>query len=218
MRKIQNKHTTDTLNRMHKEASSQGFEIIKGLSKGIFRKLRPEDMEDAYLPISRGQGEFVYNLLLERNIKHMVEFGTSFGISTLYLGAAAEQTGGKVITTELLASKCRIAEQNFREAGLEDFIELREGDALETLSKDLPEEIEFLLLDGWNDLYLPLLELLEPKLKRGCLIYTDNVNFQSTRPFMSYLNGNPQKYQRAPIQDGEGGAELTVFLGQPVLQ
>ncbi|MEM6804217.1 MAG: class I SAM-dependent methyltransferase [Bacteroidota bacterium] len=218
MRTIQNKQITDTLARMHKEASSQGFEIIKGLSKGIFRKLRPEDMEDAYLPISRRQGEFLYDILVERDIKHMVEFGTSFGISTLYLGAAAKQTGGKVITTELLASKCRIAEQNFQEAGLEDVIDVREGDALQTLSRDLPDEIEFLLLDGWNDLYLPLLEQLEPKLKRGCLIYTDNVNFQSTRPFMSYLKGHPEIYQRAPIQDGEGGAELTVFLGQPVLQ
>jgi len=201
-----------TLNRMHKEANSEGFTIARGLAKSVFRKLQPEDLKDAYIAISSGQGHFIYNLLRQRNAKHIVEFGTSFGISTLYLGAAAKATGGKVITTELLPEKCRIAEQNFEEAGLEKYIELLEGDALKTL-EDIPAGIDFLLLDGWNDLYLPLLKILEPKFKKGTLIYTDNASFASAKPFLNYIRSRSDLYRTQRLQDEKGGSELTEFIG-----
>ena len=212
MQQITNNTIINTLNRLHNEASSQGFTILKGLSKGIFRKLKPEDMEEAYIAISRQQGQFLFDLLVQNNAKHIVEFGTSFGISTIYLGAAAERTNGKVITTELLASKCKIANQNFKQAGLENIIELREGDAMETL-KNINDGIDFLLLDGWNDLYLPLLQLLEPKFKKGTLIYTDNASFKSAKPFLNYIQANSQKYKSVRLKDDKGGSELTEFLG-----
>jgi len=149
--------------------------------------------------------------LLERQTKNIVEFGTSFGVSTLYLAAAARKNGGKVITTELLAEKCTVAQQNFREAGLENYIELRQGDALKTL-KDLDDKIDFLLLDGWNDLYLPLLLLLEPHFKKGTLIYTDNANFRSAKPFLNYIYEHPEKYKSQRLADDKGGAELTTVV------
>lgn len=210
--KITDHRTLNTLNRMHSEASRQGFTIMKGLAKGIFRPLTPEDMKDAYIALSREQGEYVYDLLLQRDAKHIVEFGTSFGISTLYLGAAARETGGKAITTELLPEKCRVAQQNFEEAGLENWIELREGDALETL-KDVDEGIDFLLMDGWNDLYLPLIKILEPKFKKGTLIYTDNASFPSAKPFLNYITSNPLKYKTMRIGESKGGSELSEFIG-----
>jgi len=211
--RIADPQINQTLARMHREASSEGFAIMKGMVKGALRmRLKPIDMGKAYLAISQGQGEYVYRLLRERNAKHIVEFGTSFGISTMYLGAAAKATGGKVITTELLAEKCRVAQQNFEEAGLQDWIELREGDALKTL-RDIPDGIDFLLLDGWNDLYLPLLKLLEPKFKKGTLIYTDNASFSSARPFLKYIKSNPDKYKTQRLQDAKGGSELTEVIG-----
>ena len=209
--KITDQQINQTLNRLHAEASSQGFTLLKGLSKGIFRKLRPEDMKDAYIAISRNQGQFLYDLLIQKQAKHIVEFGTSFGISTLYLAAAAKATGGKVITSELLAEKCRIAADNFKEAGLSHWIDLREGDALKTL-KDVEDGIDFLLLDGWNDLYLPLLKILEPKFKKGTLIYTDNASFPSAKPFLNHLKAHPDKYQTERLQDDKGGSELTKYM------
>lgn len=200
-----------TLVRMHQEANSQGLILMKGLAKGIFRNLRPEDMEEAYIAISANQGQYIYDLLVKQNAQHIVEFGTSFGISTLYLAAAAEATGGQVITTELLSSKCDIAQQNFDEAGLSHRIDLREGDALETL-KDVEPGIDFLLLDGWNDLYLPLLKLLEPKFKKGTLIYTDNASFASAKPLLNYFAANPDRYQSRRLKDDKGGSELTEVL------
>ncbi len=186
MNQITDNQVIQTLNRVHQEASSQGFTILKGLTKGIFRKLKPEDMETAYIGVSRKQGEYLYDLLMQQKAKHIVEFGTSFGISTLYIAAAAKENGGRVITTELLPSKCQKALENFQEANLEDIIDLREGDAMETL-KDVEGGIDFLLMDGWNDLYLPLLKMLEPKFKNGTLIYTDNAAFPSARPYLKYI-------------------------------
>ncbi len=211
MLQIANQKVQSTLNRMHGEASREGLTIAKGLTKGIFRKLKPLDMSEAYLAISSGQGRFLYDLLVKRNAKNIVEFGTSFGISTMYLGAAAAVTGGKVITSEILPKKCRIAEQNFKEAGLEDVIEVREGDALETLAT-VPDGIDLLLLDGWNDLYLPLLKILEPKFKKGTLIYTDNASFLSARPFLKYIKSKPEIYSTRRLQDEKGGSELTEVI------
>lgn len=210
---ITDQSINQTLNRLHKEASSQGFTIFKGLSKGIFRPLQPVDLKDAYIAISRQQGEFVYDLLRQRQDKHIVEFGTSFGISTLYLAAAAKDNGGKVITTELLPEKCQVAANNFKEAGLESYIDLREGDALQTLQENVAPNIDFLLLDGWNDLYLPLLRILEPKFRKGTLIYTDNASFRSARPFLNYIYSHPEKYQSQRLQDDKGGSELSEFIG-----
>ncbi len=214
MQKIIDPAVVATLNRLHQASSKEFPTILKGLTKGVFRKLRPEDMKDAYIAISRSQGEFIYDLLLQRKAKNIVEFGTSFGISTIYLGAAAKATGGHVITSELLPEKCAVARQNFKDAGLEQFIEVREGDALQTL-KNVPEPIDFLLLDGWNDLYLPLLRILEPKFKNGTLIYTDNASFRSAQPFIQYIHSNSDKYQSKRIKDAKGGSELTEYVALP---
>lgn len=208
MRKIKDFRIQQTLNRLHDESSREMGKILKGLSKGIFRKLRPEDMKDAYIAISRKQGEYLYNLLIECEAKTIVEFGTSFGISTIYLAAAAKQNGGKVITTELLAEKCAVAQQNFEEAGLSDLIELREGDARQTL-QHVEGRIDFLLMDGWNDLYLPLLKQLEPFFKKGTIIYTDNASFKSAKPYLDYIYSRPDKYKSQRLADDKGGSELT---------
>lgn len=212
MRKINDPQAIQTLTRLHNSASKEMGQILLGLSKGIFRKLQPKDMKNAYIAISRKQGEYLYDLLLERRAKNIIEFGASFGISTLYLAAAARKNGGKVITTELLVEKCTKAQQNFREAGLENYIELRQGNALKTL-KDIDSKIDFLLLDGWNDLYLPLLILLEPHFKEGTLIYTDNASFRSAKPFLDYIYCHPEKYRSQRLSYDKGGAELTTVIG-----
>lgn len=210
MHKICNRATVETLGKLHKESSSEKLTILQGVIKGLFRELKPEDMKDAYISITKEQGEYIYDLLINENAKNIVEFGTSFGISTIYLGAAAKENQGNVITTELLDSKCKIALQNFRKAQVNNLIDLREGDAMETL-KDIPDNIDFLLLDGWNDLYLPLIKLLEPKLKDGAYIYTDNIKFPGSKSFVKYITSNPEKYKTKRLSENQGGVELTKY-------
>ncbi len=208
MNTISNKETTKTLHRLHKESASEKLTIMKGALKGFFRELRPSDMKDAYIAITKEQGEYIYDLLIREKAKNIIEFGTSFGISTIYLGAAAKKNNGHVITTELLDSKAKIAFQNFKDADVSNYIDLRIGDATKTL-QNAPDNIDFLLLDGWNDLYFPLIKLLEPKLKRGAYIYTDNINFPGSKPFIEYIKSHPEKYKTGRLSENKGGVELT---------
>ena len=202
MNTIQINKVNQKLDALHNDAKKDYMGIAKEIVKSIFRPMQPSDFENAYLPISREQGESIHQLILENNCKSVVEFGTSFGISTIYLADAVRQTGGKVITTELLESKAQTAIQNIKDAGLSDYVEVKVGDAMKTL-KTFSKPIDFLFLDGWKDLYLPLFQLLEPQFHKGTLIYADNMDMSGTQNYASYVLGNKNKYDTQSIQNGK---------------
>lgn len=178
-----------TLNTLHADAKKDVLRMGKGIAKSIFRPMKPEDFEQAYLPISRKQGQVIRDMIIDHDCKNIVEFGTSFGISSIYLADAARQTKGKVISTELLESKANTAIKNIRNAELEDYIEVRIGDAMETLSGH-SEPIDFLFLDGWKDLYLPLFKMLEQQFHAGTIIYADNMDMADTKGYADYVQGS----------------------------
>lgn len=188
---------------LFKEAKFDGFRVAKGMAKMIFRPLQPKDMENVYLPISQEQGAFFFQTIVENKFQSIVEFGTSFGISTLFLAAAAKETGGKVITTELLPSKVKTAVKNFQKADLESFIEVREGDAIKTLA-NFNQPIDFLMLDGWKNLYLPLFKQLEPLFHRDTIVYADNVDMVDSQPFLDYVYSKASVYSARKIHQGKG--------------
>ena len=133
--------------------------------------------KDIYLAVSRETAVLLYMLARNARARSIVEFGTSFGISTLHLAAALKDNGGgRVIGSEFEPSKVVRARENIAAAGLSDFVEIREGDALETLARDLPESIDLVLLDGAKPLYPRVLALLEPRLRAGALILADNAD------------------------------------------
>jgi predicted O-methyltransferase YrrM len=134
-------------------------------------------LKDFPLAVSRETGTLLYMLARGCRARTIVEFGTSFGISTLHLAAALRDNGGgRLITTEFEASKVAKARANLEAGGLIDLVEIRAGDALQTLSVDLPESIDLLLLDGAKALYPEILSLLESRLKPGALIVADNAD------------------------------------------
>jgi predicted O-methyltransferase YrrM len=129
------------------------------------------------LAVSRETGALLYMLARASQARAIVEFGTSFGISTLHLAAALRDNGGgRLITTEFEPSKAVRARQNLTAGGLIDLVEIREGDALETLSADLPETIDLVLLDGAKALYPEILNLVGGRLRRGAFIVADNAD------------------------------------------
>lgn len=135
-------------------------------------------LKDLWLPVSRETGKLLYLLVRGSRARAIVEFGTSFGISTLHLAAALrENGGGRLISSEFEPSKVARAREHLVEAGLEDLVEIREGDALKTLSAGLPESIDFVLLDGAKALYGEVLDLLLGRLRPGALIVADNADF-----------------------------------------
>lgn len=135
-------------------------------------------LKDVPLAVSRETGMLLYMLARSSRASEIVEFGTSFGISTLHLAAALRDNGGgRLITSEFEPFKVARARAHLAEGGLIDLVEFREGDALETLSVDLPETIDLLLLDGAKGLYPDILDRVEGRLKPGALIIADNADY-----------------------------------------
>lgn len=188
---------------LHKDARKDPYRMSKGIVRSIFRPVQPADFENVYLPISKEQGEGLRELIIKNNCKQVVEFGASFGISTIYLADAVRQIGGQVVTTELIESKGIKALQNINEVGLSEFVDLRIGDAMKTLEKDTTP-IDFLFLDGWKDLYLPLFRMLEPRFHANTLIYADNMDMAATRDYANYIFKNKQTYSSQSIDDAKG--------------
>lgn len=152
-------------------------------------------LKDFPLPVSRETGTLLYMLARSISARNIVEFGTSFGISTLHLAAALRDNGGgKLITTEFEPSKVARARSNLAEGGLVDLVEFREGDALLMLGTDLPAVIDMVLLDGAKGLYPDVLRLLESRLRPGALVIADNADYspdylaQVRAPVSGYLS------------------------------
>jgi predicted O-methyltransferase YrrM len=134
-------------------------------------------MKEFYLAVPPETAGLLYMLARGMRARSIVEFGTSFGISTLHMAAALRDNGGgRVIGSEFEHGKVLASRQNLEVAGLSDLVEIREGDALETLSRELPETIDLVLLDGAKGLYLQVLSLLEGHLRPGALIVADNAD------------------------------------------
>ncbi|WP_296598861.1 O-methyltransferase [Phenylobacterium sp.] len=146
-------------------------------SKTAYRDFYAQ-LRDFALPVSRETGALLYMLARIVRAKSVVEFGTSFGLSTLHLAAALRDNGGgRIITTEFEPSKAARARANLTAAGVADLVEIREGDALQTLAVGLPETIDLVLLDGAKALYGDILSLLESRLRPGALIVADNADY-----------------------------------------
>lgn len=197
----QQKQIESTLIELYKDAKYDMLKMMKGAAKSVFRPMQPIDFKDAYLSISKEQGEDLKRFIKKNNIKNIVEFGTSFGISTLFLAQGVMETGGRIITTELIESKAKKAIENFKKAGVNDLIEVRIGDAMKTL-KNHRASIDLLLLDGWKDLYLPLFQLLESNFHANTFIYVDNADMSDSQVFLKTVGKN-SKYQLQPIFNGK---------------
>jgi predicted O-methyltransferase YrrM len=135
-------------------------------------------MKDVPLAVSPETGRLLYMLARTSRATTVVEFGTSFGLSTIHLAAALRDNGGgRLITSEFEPSKVAHARRHLQEAGLADLVEFREGDALETLARDLPERVDLLLLDGAKALYPDILDRVGPRLGPGAAVLADNADF-----------------------------------------
>lgn len=212
-----NDRTRATLARLHLRARRDAWTLLKAVplflwslltGRSLMKVLTPKALGGAYIPVSREQGEWLYLTARAMNARRIVEFGSSFGISTLYLAAAAHENGGQVVTTEIVPQKCRATEAALREAGLEGSARVLEGDALETL-KQVEGPIDLVFLDGWKDLYVAVLELLKPKLRTGAVVIADNVNLKDAKPYVAHVRASG--FQSATLF--RGGTELSLFAG-----
>ncbi len=211
-----------TLDRLHHNARADLFRIALVAPFVVpdffgFRKVDDsrlsKHMRSVYVPVTRSQGHMLYLIARSIAARRIVEFGTSFGISTLYLAAAIKDNGGGiVIGTEIEPSKHAKAEEHLREAGLDAFVDVRLGDALQTLA-NVEAPIDMVLLDGWKDMYLPILKLLAPKLRPRAVVLADNIYTfkKALRPYVEYVQSPANGFVSSTL-DISDGFELSVFI------
>jgi predicted O-methyltransferase YrrM len=174
-------------------------------------------LRDKLVAIDADKGRLAYTFCRALDARLAVEVGTSFGVSTLYLAAALRDNAAlgdgerKVIGTEIEPTKATAARANWTEARLDGFIELREGDALETLA-DVDGSIDFVLIDTWIPLALPALKLLTPRLRSGAVVMCDNVRqfIKAYKPYTNHVR-DPANGFRSMLWPGQGGLELSIW-------
>lgn len=213
------------LERLHAQSSAQGAAMTEyfvtraregSLDWKGFDERTHRFMADKLVALERDKAELCYQLCRALRARRVVEVGTSHGVSTLYLAAAVrdnvEKDGGKglVIGTEYEPEKARAARANWKEAGLGDWIELREGDLRATL-KDVAGPIDFVLMDIWTEMARPALERLLPALRLGAIVVADNTaQFREAYADYFALVNDPASGLRTITLPYEGGLELTV--------
>jgi predicted O-methyltransferase YrrM len=194
---LQDPRVATELDRMYTESKTQMSKLreMQGeLGRPMTTRERTEAMSEFYIPVTPEAGRLLYSLVRATRPTTVVEFGMSFGISAVHLAAAVRDNGhGRVVTTELSDTKIAAAKQTFAETGLDDVITILEGDALSTLT-DLDEPVDFVLLDGWKDLYLPVMKLLEPHLSAGVLVVADNASAPDMKPYLDYVRNPDNGY------------------------
>lgn len=156
-----------------------------------------------FLSVSPRYGRFLYAMARACKATRIVEFGTSMGISTIYLAAALRDNGGgQLIGSELEPTKVRRARAHVEAAGLADLVDIREGDALETL-KDVGGAVDLALVDGAWSLYLPVLKLIEPRLRPGAVVLAENA---FAYDYLEYVRDPANGYlaHTLPIDEGRG--------------
>jgi len=171
---------------------------------------------DKFVALDRDKAEFCYQLCRATNARRIVEAGTSYGVSTLYLAAAlrdnirASGGHGTVIGTEYEPAKASTARAHFEQAGLNQYIDLREGDLRETL-KHMDGPVDFMLVDIWIAMARPALELVSPHLRRGAIVVCDNTarHRDEYAGYFGFLE-DPANGFRTMTLPFDGGLELSV--------
>lgn len=175
---------------------------------------RADSMAEVYMPVSPPTGRLLYSLVRSSRPETVVEFGMSYGISTLFLAAALRDNGtGKVVTTELNADKVAAATASFERAGVTDLITVQHGDACtELTSVDGP--VGLVLLDGWKDMYVDVMKVLEPKLSPGALVIADNIDHPTSKEYVDYVREPGNGYLSMSFSDKHVGyVEISCWTG-----
>jgi predicted O-methyltransferase YrrM len=213
------------LERLHARSAAQGGALVSYFTERAregqldwnrFDERTDRFLSDKLVALDREKAELCYQLCRALRARRVVEAGTSFGVSTLYLAAAvrdnlAEDGGsGVVIGTELEPEKAKAARAHFDEAGLTGLIDLREGDLRETL-REVGGPVDFMLIDIWTPMARPALERVAPHLRPGAIVVADNtVQFKDAyRDYFEFVN-DPANRLRTLTLPFEGGFELSV--------
>ncbi|HEX3918374.1 MAG TPA: DUF1442 domain-containing protein [Caulobacteraceae bacterium] len=152
---------------LYRERMAREAEQMRNRTPGL-------TIDDFLLAVGPHTGALLNTLVKDAGAKRILEIGSSYGYSTVWLAEAARATGGKVVSLDVAAKKQAYGREMLEKAGLSAFVEFRTGDALELIPQ-LEHGIDFVLLDCWKDVYVPCLERFHPKLAPGAVVVADNM-------------------------------------------
>jgi predicted O-methyltransferase YrrM len=220
---LKNKQVKTTLETLHAKAKNDwkvmllyAPQIIWGMLRGrsMMKAFTPNMAKHAYMPVNEAGGKLLYNMVRSTGAKHIIEFGSSFGIGTIYLAAAAKDNGGHVFTTEIEAYKCLETKKNLKAAGLEKYVTLLEGDALKTL-QDIAPNIDLVFLDGWKDLYNDVLDLLLPKLRNGAMVIGDNITLAEAKDYFARVSAENSGFVTSVVNKD---TSISCYVGRDLVR
>jgi predicted O-methyltransferase YrrM len=202
----------EVLSRLYAEAQANDSKVqaeehaLLAAAGGVLDDQTLQSINDrTFMAVAPEVGRLIYLLVRSRRPALVVEFGTSFGLSAIHIASAIRDNSfGHLIATEQSATKASRAATHIEQAGLSDLVEIRQGDAFQTLAG--MKGVDLLLLDGWKPLYLPLLKQLERALSPGCLVIADDVISLSAKlaPYLAYVRDATNSYVSCeiPLDDG----------------
>lgn len=166
------------------------------------------------LAVSPETGGFLRNLVLSQRPARILELGSSCGVSTLYFAEALRTLGsGVVVATERDALKCTRLRDHVRTAGLDAYVDVREGDVFEIVA-ELDGTFDMVFIDVWADVYLKVFKEIEHLLRPGSIVLADNMYTaeDAVRPYKHYLDDDP-RFSTTTL-DFESGIEFTVVVSR----
>ena len=218
------------LDRLHERSDAQKSAIQEHYDQRDKAVGRPAEAQaaltktflaDKIYALDRDKAEFCYQICRTIDARRVVEIGTSYGVSTLYLAAAVRDNvragggNGIVIGTEYEPEKVRAARMHFSQAGLSSFIDLREGDLRETL-RQIEGPVDFMLVDIWIPMARPALELVAPHLRSRAVVTCDNTGREDERDayadYFAFINDPAQRFRTMTLPFS-GGLEMSIRLG-----
>ncbi|WP_342706144.1 class I SAM-dependent methyltransferase [Burkholderia arboris] len=164
------------------------------------------------LAVSAETGRFLHNMVLSQRPARILELGSSRGVSTLYFAEALRTLGrGVVVATERDALKCAHLRAHVETAGLDAYVDMREGDVFETVAA-LDGIFDLVFIDVWADAYLAVFKQIERLLRPGSIVLADNMYTaeDAARPYKRYLDDDP-RFSTTTLEF-ESGVEFTVVV------
>ncbi|HEV8248099.1 MAG TPA: DUF1442 domain-containing protein [Polyangiaceae bacterium] len=161
---------SEVLDEYHRRMESEWPRLRRASQDGTIAEI----IDEFLLPVGPESGRLMNILAKSLKAPTLLELGTSYGYSTIWLAEAARATGGRVLTMELSEKKSVYAREMSNKAGLSEFVDFRVGDAVELIAA-LEHGVDFVLVDLWKNLYLPCLEAFYPKLNPGAIVVSDNM-------------------------------------------
>jgi predicted O-methyltransferase YrrM len=228
MNTLETPRVSEVLERLFVEAETADRPFIDGMMKDLEQGIDPvavalaaetgdykgfyREVVANFLCVSPEFGRLLYICARAVRATRVVEFGTSFGISTIHLACAVRDNGGgEVISTELEPAKAARAHEHLAEAGVADIVDIRVGDALDTLGPAaIGGVVDLVHLDGALSLYKPVLQLIRPQLRPNALVIAEN----ATAEYLDYIRDPRQAFMSLTLPfEGGRGNELSVFTG-----